>query len=251
MKKFASILKVYFFIFTVLSCNAESSSHIFILETIELESKKIEECDRENFAKLAEYHADRADSFLLTGYISEAIEDFSTSKYYAEKLSDDRLTKALKFRSLFGTLFCYGIIGDQSSITYLSNQLLEIIYSSECSSCSNDKKALTHISSFQQVTSHFAKSDDVPIYGPEVISIQDCIDMVDNTSSFAKVLILKSPANVRGTLNYILDQLANAARRCCKAGGLWKACFQPLANKYHTWNQKWQVLGIPPDPAWD
>ncbi|MBM3207063.1 MAG: hypothetical protein FJZ57_00425 [Chlamydiae bacterium] len=234
-----------------MSCNAENSNHNLILETIELEGKKIEACDKGNFAKLSEYYADRADSFLLTGYIAEAIEDFSTSHYYAEKLSDNYLTKALKFRSLFGNLFCYGIIGDESYITHLSTQLLELIYSSECSSCSDNKKPTAHISSFQQVKALFAKSDDVPIYGPEVISIQDCIDMVDNTSSFAKILILKSPANVRGTLNYILDQLTSAARRCCKAGGLWKACFQPLANKYHTWNQKWQVLGIPPDPAWD
>lgn len=45
--------------------------------------------------------------------------------------------------------------------------------------------------------------------------------------------------------------LQHRALECYAAGGLWKACVGPLAEKWQAWNHKWKVLHIPPDPAWD
>jgi len=45
----------------------------------------------------------------------------------------------------------------------------------------------------------------------------------------------------------LIDQLAETAKNCCWAGGLWKGCLQKLVNKLHYW----KVFGIPADPAWD
>lgn len=52
-------------------------------------------------------------------------------------------------------------------------------------------------------------------------------------------------------LGSIIAILEQKALDCCVAGGLWKACVGPLAEKFNNWNQKWKVLRIPPDPAFD
>lgn len=97
----------------------------------------------------------------------------------------------------------------------------------------------------------YANKVDAPIFGPDKISVNDCIDLIDNTVGYCKLLICRSPPPARATLSFVIDQIAKEGRKCCYVGGVWKGCFQPLANKYHEWNQKWKVFGIPPDPAWD
>jgi hypothetical protein len=89
------------------------------------------------------------------------------------------------------------------------------------------------------------------IYGPDQVSVKDCIDFINNTIDLAKLLISKSPSSFRGILTFTIEQLGRQARNCCLSGGLWKGCVQTLCNKYHQWNQKWKLFGIPPDPAWD
>jgi hypothetical protein len=52
---------------------------------------------------------------------------------------------------------------------------------------------------------------------------------------------------IRIIAKLLIDSMVNSANNCCRSGGLWKACLQPLVNKW----KDWQMFGIPPDPAWD
>lgn len=178
------------------------------------------------------------------------------SYYYAVQVQDDYISPNLIFRSLFGQALAYAYLDKVEEVECIAKTLLNIIQSMQCSDCSNDFYNKITTSSRPRTSGAYpvllcANNDNVPIHGPDRISIQDCIDMIENTRGYAKLLISKAPAKVRAVLTFTIDQLADAGRKCCRAGGVWKACFQPLANKYHQWNQKWQIFGIPPDPAWD
>ena len=96
-----------------------------------------------------------------------------------------------------------------------------------------------------------ASASDQTILGPERISIEECIERAQGTANYAKIIIGFSKSRAQFILNTLIDDLKDRAIRCCMAGGLWKACLQPLVNKWHQWNEKWEVFGIPPDPAWD
>ncbi len=89
------------------------------------------------------------------------------------------------------------------------------------------------------------------IEGPDIATITQSINRVDATQKAAGILIATAKTEVRHILNCIIEDLANRARNCCRAGGLWKICLQPLVDKWYQWNEKWQIFGIPPDPAWD
>ncbi len=89
---------------------------------------------------------------------------------------------------------------------------------------------------------------DCPIYGPDQISIRECLDRVDTTVEAITILIAAvKRTEVRTLAIAFIRQLENKARNCCIAGGIWKGCLQILVNKLHYW----KVLGIPADPAWD
>jgi hypothetical protein len=91
-------------------------------------------------------------------------------------------------------------------------------------------------------------NSDWPILGPERIPINDCLDSVDGTVKALKVLIaVVRKTEIRAMAYALIDQLAETAKNCCWAGGLWKGCLQKLVNKLHYW----KVFGIPADPAWD
>lgn len=221
-------------------------------EVIFFESQLIDSVSENNPQALSESYAARGETLLLNNQISEALNDFCMSYYYASQVQDEHISPDLLFRSLFGQALAYAYLDKVKEVECIATALLDIIQSIRCSDCSNKTTTLL---SPRTIRNHpiflLANNDNVPIHGPDQISIQDCIDLIENTRAYAKLLILKAPARVRGILTFTVDQLADTGRSCCRAGGVWKACFQPLANKYHLWNQKWKMFGIPPDPAWD
>jgi len=89
------------------------------------------------------------------------------------------------------------------------------------------------------------------IIGEDYISIGECIERAKNTARLARILIDRARPSVRFTLELIIDPLERKAISCCRSGGIWKGCLQPLVSKWLQWNRKWEAFRIPPDPAWD
>jgi len=88
---------------------------------------------------------------------------------------------------------------------------------------------------------------DTPILGPDAVPIYECLDMVDGTEDKAKLLATFFKADKLIITQIAIAGLAEQARKCCRAGGLWKACLRPLIKKWSELN----VVGIPDDPSWD
>jgi hypothetical protein len=227
-----------------------------IEEVIEFESNFIEYIPNDSSMELSEAYANRGESFLLCNRFAEALDDFQKSYDFAIIVKNAKILSQLIFRSLFGQAIAYANLNMPQAIEPITHELLLITRSMQCNDCGGQEESKAIPCAINAFSNRFsiitcASNSDVQIYGPDEISIEDCIDMVNNTANLSKILISKAPSTARAVLTVCIDRLAGEARKCCRAGGLWKACFQPLANKYHQWNQKWKVFGIPPDPAWD
>lgn len=220
-----------------------------IREVIQYETEQILNLSVSSFSKgeLTDAYASRGESYLLCGEYLKAIDDFENAYQYAFFTSSENF-KTFTFRALFGLAITYGILGEEDKFYAAVTALEEILYSNQCLSLRFENTTLFS----NQSESIILCNNDVPIYGPDNMSIWDCIKAVENTARAARELIafVKRP-EVQFVLNRIIDELETQAMACCRAGGLWKGCIQKLANRFHTWNQKWQAFGIPPDPTWD
>ncbi len=216
-------------------------------EVIKYETSLIERVSSYDTEKLSDAYASRGESFLICGDLKNALEDFQASYELAILSKDSDVATGLVFRALFGQALLYGYLDMPEKVYLIGRTLLDIIYSNSC-----DESLELSFQEFPlDITHYIQKCEDVPIFGPDRVSIDDCIDRVNNTEAFCYILICKAPGRVQSLLTFIVNQLSREARNCCSAGGIWKGCLQKLANKYHQWNQKWLKLGIPPDPAWD
>jgi hypothetical protein len=224
-------------------------------EIIEFETAEISKINSEDYEGIADAYASRGESLLLIDHFEEALADFQNSYEFGIKLCAEKSATSTEiiFRALFGQAIAYANLNELEYVCLITDKLKEIMRSVNCSRCKN--KSPQTVLNCSKINAYIFSStmqiENVPIYGPEQISLQDCLDLIDNTVALSKLLIAKAPASARAPLTVIIDQLAQEARKCCRRGGLWKGCFQKLANKYHQWNQKWMVLGIPPDPSWD
>jgi len=95
----------------------------------------------------------------------------------------------------------------------------------------------------------FDKKGHWPILGSDIMSTQDCIDAVDNTTAYA--MIAAGALNVNKATTVLIEStlytLGNRAKKCCTENGFWKTCLQPVVDVW----KRMDVLGIPPDPYWD
>ncbi|MEN9344254.1 MAG: hypothetical protein RLZZ453_1041 [Chlamydiota bacterium] len=209
------------------------------------ESHQIACTDPKNYALLSERYLDRAETYLICSEYSLAFDDF----YNAYKIAVDYVytTENIseKFRSLFGIALCYAAYDDMDAFHKTTEELAKLLKSAKCCAQSD---------CVREPTLYLASDSNknVPIHGPDRISISDCLEFVDGTVNKCRYLIECVPkAEAQVILNIMIDGLAQEAKTCCRKGGIWKACLQPLVNKWYLWNQKWKLFSIPPDPAWD
>ncbi|MBI2742756.1 MAG: tetratricopeptide repeat protein [Chlamydiales bacterium] len=253
MKK---LIKLLFFLSTVTIFNISNGEQVnyasfsSLEEVICFETSCISNIPAFQYEQLSDAYSSRGESFLLCNRFLNALEDFQHAYDLAISVRNTATSHSLIFRALFGQAIAYGNLNKPDMADLASKALINIISKIQCSECLQSE--LSRDFDFQDpLPILYCSNNNVPIYGPDEISIHDCIDFINNTVGFCKILIQKAPSNSRETLKFIIDQLAEETRRCCRAGGLWKGCFQKLGNKYHLWNEKWKMFGIPPDPSWD
>lgn len=108
----------------------------------------------------------------------------------------------------------------------------------------------------------FASSNSVPsfsnlisstkiefAYPNEKISVAECRDRVRGSAEKLRLFI--GPL-IRDTAKRILfikfiDALEEEGVFCCRDGSIWTTCVSPILEKL----QKWKIIGVPADPAWD
>jgi len=224
-----------------------------IEEVIEFETSCISQATSSE--QLSEAYTCRGESFLLYGLYEEAIEDLQKAYLFAQSINDKEIHRSFAFRVLFDQAIAYGNLNNLEMVILTTTTLKELIDTVHCDDCIKADCSMTSSSHSKNSTFTFSSflkcSNNVPIYGPDQISTRDCIDFVNNTVKFSKLLIANASPSVQAVLILTIEELGDQASRCCRSGKGWKGCVQNLANKYHQWNQKWQVFGIPPDPSWD
>ena len=72
------------------------------------------------------------------------------------------------------------------------------------------------------------------IFGENEISIEDCIKRTENTVNAIKDILALTSVSPKWKAAFIasLYLLEDKAISCCRAGGVWKACLQPLLEKW-------------------
>jgi len=219
-------------------------------ELISYETNQILFFHSEDFEALSNAYINRGESYLIAGNYNLAIEDLKNGYEVAELCNSDVKT-ALCLRSLLGLVFSYGIMDEMEEFHVIEQEIRNLFGAFECRTLEKRQHLNRSGSRFgySAMTTH--SSVEQPIHGPDKISIADCIDRARGTARASRILILRAKLEVQTFLNILIDDLEDRAVRCCIAGGLWKACLQPIVNKWQKWNEKWKVFGIPPDPTWD
>lgn len=82
----------------------------------------------------------------------------------------------------------------------------------------------------------------------EKITISDCIDRVKGVATALKFgIAFVKKGHYAFILNTFVETLQEKCIDCCKSGEFWTSCVSPILLKLN----KWKLLGIPDDPAWD
>lgn len=215
MKRILVALVFLFLPLTVFSCEEAGISYPLISNVSDWEIDNL---------------LDRGEENLLLGEYFQAQEDFCKAISLIENQNNQeiRLCRALFSRSL-----------SNAALRQEENALLDIEHL---------MKILDHFqcNEAKQGNAYFAHGQ--PILGPDEMDVSDCIDLVENTIGFVKEILALSPVSNGWKISVIaaIEAAAAKARSCCKSGGIWKACLQPLFEKWlilKDWDKECRKLG--------
>jgi len=170
---------------------------------------------------------DQAEMHLLKGGYQDAKDYFSEA--LAQMESEDSYEMRL-IRILFGSILANACLGDSEAELELE-ELVAILTSLQCTEASDPILA-----------------NGKPILGPETLPIDDCLSLVDSTCDFAKDILALAPVRTAWKVGILagLDGAGFKARQCCRSGGIWKACLQPLFTKWlklKEWDNECRKIG--------
>lgn len=224
---------------------AESYEEFFFAKSIARESLNIEEASPDDYVTLTDLHASRGEDYLILGEDQKALEDFLVSYEHAQNCEAGK--NGLSFRPLLGAFLVNVRLENLEIAQEISIQLNSILKNA-CDKCTESLAHGRHKSNRTGSVSFQACHGDYPILGPDQVTINECLKMVDNTTEAIGYMIAAvKRTEVRVLAMGIIQGLADTASRCCRAGGLWKGCLQKLGNKLHYW----RVFGVPTDAAHD
>lgn len=229
-------LNALFFLLLIPCLNAlcrDYSSCQSIDELLGYETEVILQTSTLDLDSLSEAYLSRGETYLFLEDYEKALEDLTIGYELASRSKS--FDSTLSLRSLHGLAIVHTNKNSIVDLKIAGNAMRDIMRATACQECSD----------------HIIMVGDVPIEGPEHVSIRECIQRATNTAFLAKGLAIKAKVEAQFLLGQIIDELEDLAIYCCKTGGLWKGCLQPLANKWYVWNKKWKLLGEPPDPSWD
>ncbi len=217
-------------------------------ELISYETNQIHIFYSGGFEDLSNAYLNRGESHLLAGNYNLAVEDLKNGYELAE-ICDPDVKPMLMLRSLLGLVFSYGIMDEMEEFHSTEQEIRNLFDTFECKKI--EKRQDSNRPGFRFGYSAMAANAEKPILGPDEISISECVRRARTIAGSSRILISNSRVDVQTFLNTLISDLEERSVRCCYAGGVWKACLQPIANKWQKWNEKWNVFGIPPNPAWD
>ena len=185
---------------------------------------------------------DRGIFLFMTREYAQAVDKFSYI------LNSSESSEGLVGAALWGRAWANACLGNNEELIEDLDRIAILAGLYESCDC-NTTTSFAFAKSFSGSRSFQFGEDFDGKYGFKFVNDpQYCIDTVDNCSRYLKALcvVIKDPG-ARTTLYLFVDGLADKAKNCCRAGGIWKECVQKMVDTMNKWN----MLGIPADPYWD
>ena len=196
------------FLLQILVCAAVACE-----DTTEVHYPQVTDYDEWNIEDLL----DRGEDCLLNGNHESAEEIFSeaTEHCYRKEKQEIRVCRGLLARSL-----ARASMGIEIEAIQDLQALQKQIEAFKCSNVSSNSEEYT--------------AGGKPILGEDRISIENCIKRTENTVNYIKDILALAPISSKWKVTFIttLYVLEDRAIQCCRAGGIWKACLQPLLDKW-------------------
>lgn len=227
-----TICFMFFLIFQISSLSA-NRSQIDLDEKIKYETLLIETALLNDYENLSEAYISRGETYLFALRFQDSLDDLRVG-YELSEFCKDELKLNFQIRILFSMMFAFCGLENYDRMDEAVIEINSLLTNYGCENC-HDVNYLN------------CNGSESPILGPDTVSIYDCLSMVDGTEDKAKLLASFLKADKLIIAQIAINGLADQARKCCRAGGLWKACLRPLVNKWCELN----VVGIPADPSWD
>ena len=205
-------------------------------EDIEIHYPKIENVIEYNIDSIL----DRGEEKMLQGYFVEANNLFENAIELCEKNN----SKSIRLcRAFFNCSISLAALNHEEQALFKIGLLNKIL---ETYQCSNARK----------INNESYSVRGKPILGEDEISIKECLERTENSKDLALMIIglAPIPANIKIALTSALMITVNRAKNCCRLGGVWKACLQPLLQKWwdlKMWEQEWERNFQIGPPCWD
>jgi hypothetical protein len=197
-------------------------------------------------------------------HVLEGLDYFESRDYVSASLIfdhvlDQEIIQASQIdigTALWGSLLCAAILDNSALFEKRFSQSYEFFIQHHDDKIASNKvepnNYVMHVSSkeWKSRPNNEKKADpEVKFANPfEKITIGDCIDRVKGVATALKFgIAFVKQGHYAFILNAFVDTLQDKCITCCRSGEFWTNCVSPILLKLN----KWKLLGIPDDPAWD
>ncbi len=238
MKRFFFFLAFPLLIYAQVSDKIKES---ILYETRELE--KLESILHSSDDQVLELYNERAISYFAQQKYTLALADFN--HILEEKIQTKDLQTIIIGEALWGRSLCHACLDMNNELAEDLTLLSQFLRFFEEDCLCNDKKTI-----LSSAGKNFIILPVVRFADPdENISAYECRERVRGSAEKVRLFLgplLKDTVKRTLFLTFITG-LENQGIACCRDGSIWATCVSPILNKL----EKWHILGIPADPAWD
>lgn len=225
------------------SCAADTQG---LEQEIESLTFQIKESEFSCTTECVGLYNERGRLLFIGGQFEEAIADFT---YILDTHSINQLGKSDVGSALWGRSLSYAFIGKEAELIEDLNAIGELAGLFEPCGCGDTLKRFElannlNINDYHVVSFLKDNNNGYSFF----LCDEFCENTVRNTAIFLKGMCnAVTDIGIKTVLYFFIDGLGDKAMRCCKTGGFWRECVEPMRATA----EKWKLFGIPSDPAWD
>jgi hypothetical protein len=254
MKRLHACCGLIVLFFTVFLTHSWAYSFSEIEGTIGQESETIRDLEVRYYSSsdrnaLLELYNERGISNFAVGSYKAALRDFN--RILEEAFSFGYKREGIVGAALWGRALCHACLESDAEMIEdieMLDRYLDELCNGDCQSCFGvieREPEYSPLSPYQASVTLVAKY----VNPNEKLSIAECRERVTGTANALRLFIgpLIKDASKRGLFLSFIQGLEDKGLYCCREGSIWTTCINPLIEKL----QRWKMVGIPANPAWD
>ena len=213
-----------------------------IEDVITRETEEIRNIQTIDHDELAQLHASRGESYLLSAEYEKALKDFQAACSEIKMSNDVESSMFVGFRILLGAAVCYDNLGMKDDCQLAIANLQAIVKYMGCQNCLKQRPRFEISRTFGNGCQPFLRrcaNDNYSDIGgpdkePELGWCEEVVIGVGRTMD-AIAILAPNPA-VKIALIGVIEALIQRGLKCCQTGGFWKACVAPITRTWREWN---------------